>query len=111
MITFDITEPLFFMKSIVTDALKTVIDPELHVNIVDLGLVYHVRVDHLNMYILIKMTLSSRNCPMSDSILSGVKNCITRTFPDYQAGVYLVWEPEWNYRTIPAEGLRKLRGL
>lgn len=110
MITFDIPEPLFFMKATVTDALKTVIDPELHVNIVDLGLVYHVRVDHLNKYILIKMTLSSKNCPMSDSILSGVKNCITRTFPDYQAEVSLVWEPEWNYRTIPAEGLRKLRG-
>ncbi|SMD10501.1 metal-sulfur cluster assembly factor [Pedobacter nyackensis] len=111
MITFDIPEFLFVMKITVVDALKTVIDPELHANIVDLGLIYHVKVDNINKCILIEMTLSSRNCPMSESILSAVKNCIIRTFPDYQAEVSLVWEPEWNYRTIPEAGLRKLRGL
>ncbi|WP_316815730.1 metal-sulfur cluster assembly factor [Pedobacter nyackensis] len=108
MTTFDIPESLATMQQPIVTALRTVIDPELHVNVMDLGLIYHVKVDLI--HILVEMTLSSKNCPMSESILSGVKNCLLRSFPGYEVQVDLVWEPEWNYRTIPAEGIKALRG-
>lgn len=105
---FDIPESLTAMQHTIVTALRTVIDPELHVNVVDLGLIYHVKVD--TVLILVEMTLSSKNCPMSESIVSGVKNSLLRVFSGYEVQVNLVWKPEWNYRTIPAEGIKKLRG-
>jgi len=111
MIIFNSPKSLAGMNVMAVEALKTVIDPELHVNIVDLGLVYEIKVDDVNTAIVIEMTLSSRNCPMSESILSAVKNCMERTFPEYTTQVNLVWDPEWGYESISEAGIKKLRGL
>lgn len=109
MTRFDIPEKLAGLRTRIVEALKTVMDPELQVNVYDLGLIYLVRIDDLQ--IRVELTLSSRNCPMGESILSGVKHCILRNFPAHEVQVVLVWEPEWNYRTIPEAGIKKLRGL
>ncbi|PYF70601.1 metal-sulfur cluster assembly factor [Pedobacter nutrimenti] len=94
----------------IPSALKTVIDPELNLNIVDLGLVYALKLNETTRQFLIEMSLSSKFCPMGESILSATKNCMERTFPDYMTEVTLVWEPEWSYKFISEEGLKTLRG-
>lgn len=110
MITFSIPETYMYMKNDLTLALQSVIDPELHVNIVDLGLVYTVEVAQKEMIVKVGMTLSSRFCPMGESILSAVENCIERNFAMFKAEVLLVWEPVWNYDFISTAGVAQLRG-
>lgn len=96
------------MKIEILETLRLVMDPELHINIIDLGLVYGVKIDEPNKQINIEMTLSSSYCPMGESILSAVKNCVESHYADYKANVELVWEPVWSYHSITDEGKRLL---
>lgn len=98
----------FDINQKVVTALKTVVDPELNVNIVDLGLVYTLKIDEVQKCIGVEMTLSSAYCPMSESILSTTKNCVERNFSDFTVLIDLVWEPQWNYHFISAEGRKAL---
>lgn len=108
MANFDITDPLSFIKAEIMEILRLVIDPELHINIVDLGLVYGVAIDADKSEVQVTMTLSSAYCPMGESIVSAVKNCIESHYPTYTADVELVWEPVWSYDNITEEGKRLL---
>jgi metal-sulfur cluster biosynthetic enzyme len=108
MENFDITDHQTFMNADIMETLRLVIDPELHINIIDLGLVYSVKTDEPAKKIDIEMTLSSSYCPMGESILSAVKNCIEGHYPGFAANVDLVWEPVWSYHSITPEGKRLL---
>ena len=108
MENFDITDYLSFMKADILETLRLVIDPELHVNIIDLGLVYGVDVREEEKQISIEMTLSSSYCPMGESIMGAVKNCIESHYEGFTADVKLVWEPTWSYHNITDEGKRLL---
>lgn len=108
MASFDITDPLSFLKAEIMETLRMVIDPELHINIVDLGLVYGIAIDADKSAVLVTMTLSSAYCPMGESIISAVKNCIEGHYQGYTAEVVLVWQPVWSYDNISEEGKRLL---
>lgn len=110
MIMFNLPEEYRYIEHELVDALKTVIDPEVNINIIDLGLVYAFALDQNEMSIRVEMTLSSKFCPMGESIVSAVKNCIERSFSGFKAEVELVWAPIWNYDFISPAGLRQLRG-
>jgi len=110
MILFDIPETSAISKQMLTEALTTVIDPELNVNIVDLGLVYAVSLDPGARTIEISMTLSSTFCPVGESILLAVKHSLERSFDTFHAEVTLTWDPPWDYSFISPEGIRSLRG-
>ena len=84
-------------------ALMQVIDPELYVNIVDLGLVYGVDFTNATK-VKVTMTLSTPGCPMGDAITGGVENALGIAFPDRKIEVDIVWEPRWNYHMITDEG-------
>ncbi len=105
---FDITDQSAFLKAEAFETLRLVIDPELHVNIVDLGLVYDVKIDETEKLINVAMTLSSSYCPMGESILNAAKNCLEKHYPVYRTNVDLVWEPVWSYDNITDEGKRQL---
>lgn len=105
---FDITNPSSFLEMEIRESLRKVLDPELNINIVDLGLVYDIDVSDVNMLIVIKMTLSSKFCPMGDAILQSVKNHLEYSYGNYAIQVDLVWEPQWNYDSISEEGLKQL---
>ncbi|MBU1372695.1 MAG: metal-sulfur cluster assembly factor [Bacteroidetes bacterium] len=92
----------------VLNALSTVLDPELQVNIIDLGLVYDIIVLENSKKIEINMTLSSTHCPMGAAIVNSVENCISHHFTAYQAIVNLVWEPVWSFEQITEEGKLQL---
>lgn len=105
---FDITRADSFVKVRVYEVLRSIPDPELNVNILDLGLIYGVDVDEEIKTIKVLMTLSSSHCPMGDTILSSVKNALSVAFPEYQQKVELTWDPVWNYDMITSEGLRQM---
>ena len=86
--------------------LYQVIDPELFVNIMDLGLVYDLVIT--SRAIFVEMTLSTPHCPMGEAIAEGVKNVLGQHFTTHEIEVNLVWEPKWNFDMISPEGRRQL---
>ena len=78
----------------VRDALREVTDPELGINIVDLGLVYDVEVEDATAKIT--MTLTSPGCPAGGEILSGAKSAAESLETVDYAEVNLVWQPFWT---------------
>lgn len=86
----------FLEKEIkLVDALKTVFDPEIPVNIYDLGLVYEIRVNDDDS-VDIRMTLTNPNCPVADEIPRDVREALERVEGVKEVRVDLVFEPEWN---------------
>jgi len=104
MINFDINDQHSFMKLEIIEALRMVIDPELGINVIDMGLIYSVAINEPEKQIVVEMTLSSKYCPMGESILLSVKNCLEFNFKEFEAHVELVWEPAWSYDKISKEG-------
>jgi len=84
--------------------LHTVMDPEVAVNIADLGLIYEVNLLEDDKQIHIVMTLSTRGCPLGDTIMQNVEVVIKANYPGYDVKVELVWEPEWTPELITSAG-------
>ncbi len=93
----------------VYEALKKVIDPEIGINIVDLGLVYKIEYKDAD-GITVEMTLSTKGCPMGDVIITNSETEIKTIFPDKNVKINLVWEPAWKTDFVTAEG-RKFLGF
>ena len=92
----------------VLDILKQVPDPEVEVNIVDLGLVYVVSINDEAKTIEVDMTLSTPGCPVGDSIIQHVQTVLEVNYPGYEVKVNLVWEPQWTPDLITDEGRAQL---
>ena len=92
-------------------ALRNVYDPEIPVNIVDLGLVYDMRIEPRaegGNRVSVQMTLTAPGCGMGTVIASDAKACIERVPGVSEAQVDVVWEPAWNPHMISAEGKARL---
>lgn len=75
-------------------ALKRVLDPELGVDVVNLGLIYEVDVKETD--VTVTMTLTTPGCPLHDTLINGVKAAV-QCLPNVEnVHVNLVWEPEWT---------------
>jgi metal-sulfur cluster biosynthetic enzyme len=85
-------------------ALYDVYDPEIGLNVVDLGLICQVDFDEDERKIAASMTLTTQFCPMGESITSNVTQSLANTFRDYQVNVELTFDPPWNADRISAEG-------
>lgn len=90
-----------------TEALKRVIDPELLINIVDLGLVYSIDFSKPGI-ISVCITLSTQHCPLGESIVNGVKNTLQDEFLNRTPMVTLVWEPPWQIEMMTEAGKKEL---
>lgn len=91
-------------------ALKNVFDPEVGVNIVDLGLVYSLAIDERD--VRVTMTMTTPACPLSESIQADVKRQIRRVVPGTGTiDVEIVWDPPWSPEQISVEGRRQLGWL
>ncbi len=98
-------------KEEVVSALRTCHDPEIPVNVVDLGLIYDVAIQGAadgGCDVSVKMTLTSPSCPMSQAIAGDVHRRLLDLESVRHATVDLVWEPVWNSSMITAEGRRQL---
>jgi FeS assembly SUF system protein len=79
----------------IIDVLKTIYDPEIPVNIYDLGLIYTINIDDQN-YVRIGMTLTSPNCPVAESLPIEVRDKINTLEGVEFVKVEILWEPPWN---------------
>ena len=82
-------------KDDIMAALKMVFDPEISVNVVDLGLIYDVTIKNGG-NVLIKMTLTSPTCPMAEEIVLMVKQAAESIAGNGKTRVELVWDPPWS---------------
>ncbi len=96
----------------VWQTLKTCYDPEIPVNIVDLGLIYDMHIDQLadGARVDVKMTLTAQGCGMGTSIAADARNKILDLPGVVEADVQVVWEPPWTPEKISPEG-RALLGI
>jgi metal-sulfur cluster biosynthetic enzyme len=92
----------------VMEAMKDVVDPELGINVVDLGLVYGVSVDEGNIA-TIDMTLTSAACPLTDVIEDQTRAALTEVVNDFR--INWVWMPPWGPDKITDDGREMLRSL
>ncbi|WP_299990446.1 metal-sulfur cluster assembly factor [uncultured Pontibacter sp.] len=90
------------------EALKYIIDPEIGINIVDLGLVYKVVVDEDKETLRVELTLTTPGCPMSGTITTAAEQMLHKRFPNLEIKVELVWLPPWTPEMISEEGMRLL---
>lgn len=81
-------------ESEVMQALKSVIDPEIGINIVDLGLVYGLEIkEH---FVKVTMTLTTPGCPMHDSMTKWAEKSLRALDPGMEVAINLVWSPRWS---------------
>ena len=92
----------------VLEALKDVVDPELGINVVDLGLVYGVHVDDANVA-TVDLTLTSAACPLTDVIEDQTRAALDGLVSDYR--INWVWMPPWGPDKITDDGREMLRAL
>jgi len=90
-------------------ALENVLDPEIGLNVVDLGLIYQLDFDEDRKKVSCSMTLTTQFCPMGESITDGVKNALQNTFDAYTIEVELTFDPPWAQEMISDAGLQFLR--
>ncbi len=95
-------------KDDVTEAMKDVVDPELGINVVDLGLVYDVHID-AGHNAVIDMTLTSAACPLTDVIADQTHQALEGLVND--VAINWVWMPPWGPDKITDDGREQLRAL
>ena len=94
--SFDkVTEGQKVSENDIIKKIKTVFDPEIPVNIYDLGLIYKLDIDKKN-NIIIKMTLTTPNCPVAGSMPESVGKAVSQIEGISSIKVELVWEPKWS---------------
>ena len=92
----------------VTEALKDVMDPELGINVVDLGLIYDLSLGDQD-ELLVSMTLTSAGCPLQDVIEEDMANALDGVFDAFR--INWVWMPPWGPERITEDGRDMMRAL
>lgn len=78
----------------IKEVLKKVIDPELGLSIVDLGLIYGIEIKNNN--VVIKMTLTVPGCPLANALVNWTKEAVLKMEEVKNVEIQLVWDPPWN---------------
>jgi len=92
----------------VYSALRKCMDPEIPVNIVELGLVYGVQVKPENNNVDIKMTMTTRGCPLHDTLVSDVKRYVGKISGIGDIDVQIVWDPPWSIEKMDPGAREKM---
>ena len=101
------TNNLLQIETEVVKVLKNTFDPEIPVNIYDLGLIYKIDVDDYNQ-VEITMTLTAPNCPMADDLLMEVKQKVEAIEGVKMASINLTFDPPWDKSLMTEEALLEL---
>ena len=90
-------------KDIKYNILSFVMDPEIEIDIINLGLVYNIEYDG-DKTVNILMTFSTPNCPLGDAILADIDESIKQKYPNFTVNTEITFEPEWNTDMISEDG-------
>jgi metal-sulfur cluster biosynthetic enzyme len=93
----------------IEEALKDVVDPELGVNVVDLGLIYDLTWDDENTALIISMTLTSAGCPLTDVLEEQTAQALDGGVDAFR--INWVWMPPWGPEKITEDGRDMMRAL
>lgn len=93
--TLGTVEPSNDLHEAIIAALKEIYDPEIPVNIYDLGLIYNIDIDD-NAHAIVSMTLTTPNCPVAETMPGDVEQRVSIVPGISSAEVNLVWEPAWD---------------
>jgi len=96
------------MQERVIEVLKTVFDPEIPVNIYDLGLIYRIEFNEDNTELSVDMTLTAPSCPAADFIVEDVRQKLETITGIEKVEVKLVFEPEWDKDMMSEEAKMEL---
>lgn len=109
----DTLSPQDALLADVDEAMHDVIDPEIGINVVDLGLVYDMKVEHgdAGPVALIDMTLTSAECPLQDMIEDQTRTALVHSGLVSEMKVNWVWIPAWGPDKITDDGREQLRAL
>ncbi len=102
-------EEIVIFEIEVLELLKNVMDPEIEINIVDLGLIYEISYDG-EKNIDIEMTFSTPSCPLGDTIITNIKETIKQKYDDFITNIEIVFDPPWSTELVSEEG-KKLLGM
>lgn len=91
----------------VLDSLKQCMDPEIPISVVDMGLIYGVNINPDNK-VDITMTMTTRGCPLHDTLVSDVKRYVTKVPGVSAVDVQIVWEPAWTPEKMSDEGKKMI---
>ena len=97
------------LKSKIIDAIKCVYDPEIPVNIYDLGLIYDIDINE-EVSVTVRMTLTSPHCPEAEILPLQVQSCVLAVEPISQVKIDLVWDPPWS-KELMSEEAKALLGI
>ncbi|HMV79312.1 MAG TPA: iron-sulfur cluster assembly protein [Leptospiraceae bacterium] len=98
------------LEADIYNSLRTVEDPELHIPIVDLGLIYDVKADAEGKA-LIKMTLTSMGCPAGPYLKAETISAALKVNGVTDADVEIVWTPKWDPRLMASEDAKEMLGI
>jgi metal-sulfur cluster biosynthetic enzyme len=102
---------MLISEDLVFEALKTVVDPEVNLGIVELGLVYGVDLENEGKKVSVEMTLTSPMCPYGPVIIQSVNNSL-KTLPGVEeTDVQVVWEPQWDPKTMASDEVKDKLGI
>lgn len=96
-------------EDLVREHIRTVIDPELGISIIDLGLVYGIEISESD--VLVKMTLTSPACPIGGVIQAQVHQAVKKLPWVKDVNIELVWSPRWDPRTMASEDAKMELGI
>ena len=97
------------LKDQIINEIKKIYDPEIPVNIYQLGLIYEIKVENKNIA-KVKMTLTSPNCPVAESLPKEVKDSIMQVEGIDKVDLDLVWDPPWD-KTMMSESAKQQLNL
>ena len=97
-------QDIFKLETDIVNILKSTYDPEIPVNIYDLGLIYDIDIDEQN-HVKITMTLTAPNCPVADLLPQEIKERISAIPEVTGVDVNLVFDPPWNQSMMSEEAL------
>jgi FeS assembly SUF system protein len=101
------TDDILLLESAIAKVLHNIYDPEIPVNIYDLGLIYDIDID-VKKKATVTMTLTAPNCPIADQLLMEVKDRVGAVEGLTGAEVKLVFDPPWNQSMMSEEALLEL---
>ncbi len=96
------------MKDALLAALREIKDPEVGLNILDLGLVYRVDFDREKGAVLLKLTLTTPACPMGEALVAGIRRRLLQVEGVEEVRVELVFDPPWTPERISPQGRAEL---
>ncbi len=91
----------------ILESLKQCMDPEIPISVVDMGLIYGVNINADNK-VDIKMTMTTRGCPLHDTLVTDVKRYVTKVPGVSDVSVEIVWEPAWTPEKMSDEGKKMI---